>query len=181
MRGYFSKLVFFCSFALLLLAASCQQKPTGVVTVQTSQQPEEKPDPYVEGNKRILALEQEEIELVIKRHHWNMTTTGTGLNYEVLEQGSGPRFAEGDSVSIKYSIALLSGKEIYNSDTDGIKTFRVNKSEEIPALHEIIQLVSPGAKVRMVIPSHLAYGAGGDGNEIKGREALIMNIEILNH
>lgn len=181
MKGYFSNWGLCCSCALLLLAASCQQKPTGVVTVQTSQQQEEKPDPYVEGNKRILALEQEEIELVIKRHHWNMTTTGTGLNYEVLEQGSGPRFAEGDSVSMKYSIALLSGKEIYNSDTDGVKTFRVNKSEEIPALHEIAQLVSPGAKVRMVIPSHLAYGAGGDGHEIKGREALIMNIEILNH
>ena len=55
------------------------------------------------------------------------------------------------------------------------------KSEEIPALHEVAKLVSPGAKVRMVVPSHLAYGAGGDGDKIKGREALIMNIEIINH
>lgn len=166
---------------LLLWMGSCHQKPTGVVTMQTSQQVEEEFDPYIEGNKRILALEQEEIELVIKRHHWNMTTTGTGLNYEVLEPGKGCRFVEGDSVSMKYTIALLSGKVLYDSENDGVKTFRVNKTEEIPALHEIAQLVAPGAKVRMVVPSHLAYGVGGDGQEIKGREALIMNIEILNH
>lgn len=181
MKGYFSRLFFCCLCVSLLLATSCHQKPTGVVIVQTSQKEPDKTDPYVEGNKRILALEQEEIDLVIKRHHWNMTTTGTGLNYEVIEQGSGACFVEGDSVSMKYRIALLSGKEVYNSDTDGIKTFRVNRSEEIPALHEIAQLVSPGAKLRMVVPSHLAYGAGGDGQKIKGREALMMDIEILNH
>ena len=179
MRGYCSKLIL-CSICLMLLC-SCRQKPTGVVTVQNTQATEEKIDPYIVGNKRIVSLEQEEMELVIKRHHWNMKTTGTGLNYEVIEQGSGACFVEGDSVSMKYTIALLSGKIIYDSEKDGIKTFRVNKSEEIPALHEIVQLVSPGAKVRMVVPSHLAYGAGGDGEQINGREALIMNIEILNH
>ena len=135
----------------------------------------------MEGNKRILALETEEIELVIKRHHWNMQSTGTGLYYEVLASGSGPCYTEGDSVALKYTIALLSGTVVYDSETDGIKTFRVEKSEEIPALHEMARLVSPGAKVRMVVPSHLAYGAGGDGNQIKGREALIMNVEFLNH
>ena len=181
MRANCSKLTLCCISLLLLWTVACHHKPTGVVTVQTSQSTEETKDPYVEGNKRILALEQEEIALVIKRHHWNMTTTGTGLNYEIIEQGSGTCFSEGDSVVMKYTTALLSGKVIYDSETDGVKTFRVNKTEEIPALHEIAQLVAPGAKVRMVVPSHLAYGAGGDGQQIKGREALIMNIEILNH
>ncbi|MBO4655148.1 MAG: FKBP-type peptidyl-prolyl cis-trans isomerase [Bacteroidales bacterium] len=181
MRENCSKLALSCIFFLLLWTVACNHKPTGVVTVQSSQVSEEKPDPYIEGNKRILALEQEEIALVIKRHHWNMQTSGTGLNYEIIAQGSGACFAEGDSVAMKYTTALLSGKVIYDSEKDGIKTFRVNKTEEIPALHEIAQLVSPGAKVRMVVPSHLAYGAGGDGQQIKGREALIMNIEILNH
>lgn len=180
MRGFCFKLII-SSLCILLLLGACRQKPTGVVTVQNSRPQKEQTDPYIIGNKRIVSLEQEEMDLVIKRHHWNMTTTGTGLNYEVIEQGSGSCFAEGDSVSIKYTIALLSGKVIYDSETDGIKTFRVNKTEEIPALHEIAQLVSPGAKVRMVVPSHLAYGAGGDGERINGREALIMNIEILNH
>ena len=139
--------------------------------MHSSEPQEEVFDPYVEGNKRILALETEEIELVIKRHHWNMQETGTGLYYELLSPGTGECFVEGDSVAMKYTIALLSGNVIYDSETDGVKTFRVEKSEEIPALHEVAKLVSPGAKVRMVVPSHLAYGAGGDGNKIKGREA----------
>lgn len=165
----------------LSLLGACGHKTTGVVSVGGNEVVEEKPDPFIQGNKRILALEQEEIALVIKRHHWNMTTTGTGLNYEILKQGSGSCFMEGDSVAVKYTIQLLSGEEVYNSETDGIKTFRVEKSEEIPALHEVAKLLSPGAKARLVVPSHLAYGAGGDGNRIKGREALIMNVEIVNH
>lgn len=171
---------------LLLLGSlssfyACDNKTTGVVTVGGNNVVEEKPDPYIQGNKRILALEQEEIALVIKRHHWNMMMTGTGLNYEIIQQGKGERFVEGDSVALKYTIQLLSGEEVYNSETDGVKTFRVEKSEEIPALHEAAKLLSPGAKARLVIPSHLAYGAAGDGNRIKGREALIMNVEILSH
>ena len=169
------------SASMLISFTACRQKATGVVSVHSSEPQEETFDPYVVGNKRILALETEEIELVIKRHKWNMQTTGTGLFYEVLSPGNGPCFVEGDSVAMKYTIALLSGKKVYDSETDGIKTFRVEKSEEIPALHEIAKLVSPGAKVRMVVPSHLAYGAGGDGDKINGREALIMNIEIINH
>ena len=169
------------SASMLMSFISCRQKATGVVNVHSSESQEEVFDPYVEGNKRILALETEEIELVIKRHHWNMQSTGTGLYYEILTPGTGSCFLEGDSVAMKYTMALLSGKKIYDSETDGIKTFRVEKSEEIPALHEIAKLVSPGAKVRMVVPSHLAYGVGGDGNKINGREALIMNIEVINH
>lgn len=175
------QITIFLSVLMLISITACRQKTTGVVNVHSSGPKEAPVDPYVEGNKRILALETEEIELVIKRHQWNMTTTGTGLNYEIIEQGSGKRFMEGDSVSMKYTIALLSGQIIYDSGTDGIKTFRVDKSEEIPALHEIAKLLSPGAKVRMVVPSHLAYGAGGDGDKINGREALIMNTEIINH
>lgn len=160
---------------LLIIVGACRQKSQPVVLTQASNSnQEEKFDPYVEGNKRILSLESEEIELVIKRHHWNMEKTGTGLFVEILEPGSGSYFVEGDSVVLDYTVSLLSGEEIYNSKNDGKKTFRVDKSEEIPALHEAVKMMRPGAEARLVIPSHLAYGAGGDGNKIVGREALVM-------
>lgn len=160
--------------------SSCGNQTTGVVQVKGDQVVEEEEDPFIQGNKRILALELEEIDLVIRRHRWDMQTTGTGLCYQLLKQGTGRCFVEGDSVALKYSIRLLSGETVYDSETDGVKTFRVDKSEEIPALHEAAKLLSPGAEARLVIPSHLAYGAGGDGNKIKGREAIIMNLEVLN-
>lgn len=171
----------FC-FVLLILFAACSQNPTATVSINSGNaEPEEEFDPYVEGNKRILALETEEIDLVVKRHRWIMMETGTGLRYQILKPGNGHLFVEGDSVAFNYTISLLSGEEIYNSEKDGVKTFVVEKSEEIPALHELAKLVSPGTQIRAIVPSHLAYGAAGDGQEIKGREALIYEMEILNH
>ena len=105
------------SVSMLINFTACRQKATGVVNVHSSEPQEEVFDPYVEGNKRILALETEEIELVIKRHHWNMQETGTGLYYELLSPGTGECFVEGDSVAMKYTIALLSGNVIYDSET----------------------------------------------------------------
>lgn len=167
---------------LVVLSVACKQKPVEQVSINGDNAVvEEEFDPYIEGNRRILALENEEIDLVVKRHHWNMMETGTGLRYQILEPGNGHLFVEGDSVAFNYTISLLSGKEVYNSETDGVKTFRVEKSEEIPALHELAKLVSPGTKVRAIVPSHLAYGAAGDGNKIVGREPLIYSIEIINH
>lgn len=180
MKAFYSK--FFLGTALLCLIpglSSCREKPQQVSIRHGQPAPEEKADPFVKGNQRILALEQEEINLVVKRHKWQMEATGTGLMIQILSPGTGNYYAEGDSLSYNYKIKLLSGEEIYNSEKDGIKTFRIDKTEEIPALHEAAKLLKPQAKARLVIPSHLAYGATGDGQRIKGREALIMEVECL--
>jgi FKBP-type peptidyl-prolyl cis-trans isomerase len=67
---------------------------------------------------------------------------------------------------------------IYCSDSLGKKHFVVNRSEEIDALHEAVQLLRPGAKARLVIPSYLAYGVAGDGDRIQGLQPIIMEITL---
>lgn len=170
-------------FVTVLMTSVCacgnKSKVTGVVVSDDKQPKEDKLAPYVEGNKRIMQWEKEEMELFIKRYGWDMQRTGTGLYIEILEPGQGDKIQTEQQVSMKYQTFLLSGEMVYNSETDGIKTFTVDKSEEIDGLHEAVKLLKPGAKARLVIPPYLAYGVAGDGERINGRLPIAMIIEII--
>ena len=160
----------------LLLAAACHDRQTGQV-VSTDKEPAvDKDAPYVEGNKKILQWENEEIDLFVKRYGWDMTRTGTGLRIQIVEPGEGDCYKEGDRVTLDHETFLLSGERVYS----GEKSFTVGRSEEITGLHEAVQLLRPGAKARLVIPSHLAYGVAGDGDQIKGRVPVAMILRIKN-
>jgi FKBP-type peptidyl-prolyl cis-trans isomerase len=135
-------------------------------------------DPFVIGNKKIVELENEEIELFIKHYRWKMIQTKTGLRYEITNKGVGKNIKKGETVTLEYSSMLLNKEEIYNSNNDGVKRFIVEKSEEIAALHETVQLMNRGCEARIIIPSHLAYGASGDGDKIMPYQTLIMKIKV---
>ena len=109
-----------------------------------------------------------------------MTKTETGLRYEILKEGNGQKIELGETVTLEYNTLLLSGEEIYNSKDDGEKQFVVEKTEEIAGLHEAVQLMKKGGEARLIIPSHLAYGAAGDGNKIKQYQTIIMRVRIKN-
>jgi len=155
------------------------QKVTGTVVSSSNEGKEDKDAPYVEGNKNIMRRENEEMQMFIGRYGWEMQRTPTGLYVEVLAPGAGDLFREGDRVALKYRTFLLSGEQVYNSDSNGVKTFIVNRSEEIDALHEVAQMLRPGARARLVIPSHLGYGVTGDGDRIQGLQPFMMEIHVL--
>ena len=172
-----------CFLALMTLfvcaLTSChRQNATGSVVVSSEGEKTEKADPYVEGNKNIMRRENEEIQMFVKRYGWEMQRTPTGLYIEVMEPGSGELYKENDPVTLEYRTFLLSGELIYCSDSLGVKQFVVNRSEEIDALHEAVQLLRPGAKARLVIPSYLAYGVAGDGDRIRGLQPIMMEIRL---
>lgn len=173
-----------CFLALLTLFSSafysCHRKnATGSVIGSSEKEKMEKTDPYVEGNKNIMRRENEEIQMFLKRYGWDMQRTPTGLYIEVLEPGNGELYKENDPVTLEYSTFLLSGEMIYSSDSLGAKQFVVNRSEEIDALHEAAQMLRPGARARLVIPSYLAYGVAGDGDRIQGLQPVMMEIKLL--
>ena len=160
------------------LTVSCDHKATGTVVSFSEEVKEDKDAPYVEGNKNIMRRENEEIQMFLKRYGWDMQRTPTGLYIEVLSPGNGELYKENDPVTLEYRTFLLSGEMIYCSDSLGKKHFVVNRSEEIDALHEAVQLLRPGAKARLVIPSYLAYGVAGDGDRIQGLQPVMMEIKI---
>ncbi|MBP5496021.1 MAG: FKBP-type peptidyl-prolyl cis-trans isomerase [Bacteroidales bacterium] len=175
------KLLFFIVLTVLVsgFSACRDRKPTGSVVSSSEEPKEDKDAPYVEGNKNIMRRENEEMQMFINRYGWQMQRTPTGLYIQILEPGTGDLFKENDPVTLKYRTFLLSGEQVYSSDSNGVKSFVVNRSEEIDALHEAAQMLRPGAKARLVISSHLGYGVAGDGDRIRGLQPFMMEISVL--
>lgn len=172
------KLLTNCLFCAAMLAAGCNNGPTGTVVRDSDKAADDRYAPYVEGNKNIMRRENEEMLMFINRYGWRMERSGTGLYYEITAPGKGETFVEGDLVTLEYSTFLLSGEKVYDSDSSGVKSFIVNRSEEIDALHEIAHKLRPGASAVMVIPSHLAYGVAGDGDRIAGLQPIVMKVHV---
>lgn len=160
-------------------SACRDQKVTGNVVSSSQVEKEDKDAPFVEGNKNIMRRENEEMQLFIQRYGWQMQRTPTGLYVEILEPGDGALFVEGDRVALRYHTFLLSGEQIYGSDSADVKVFTVDRSEEIGALHEVAKMLRPGAKARLVIPSYLGYGVAGDGDRIRGLQPFMMEVSVL--
>jgi FKBP-type peptidyl-prolyl cis-trans isomerase len=173
--------VFVLAVLVGTFAACRDHGVTGSVVTSSETAEEDKDAPYVEGNKNIMRRENEEMQMFIRRYGWQMQRTPTGLYIQILEPGSGDLYVENDRVAVAYRTFLLSGEQVYCSDSDGVKRFMVNRSEEIDALHEAVQLLRPGAKARLVIPSHLGYGVAGDGDRIQGLQPFMMEISMLDN
>jgi FKBP-type peptidyl-prolyl cis-trans isomerase len=104
--------------------------------------------------------------------------TDSGLQYKVLEEGSGESPGPQDRVTVHYTGKLLSGKVFDSSRKRGQPaTFGVN--QVIPGWTEALQLMKPGAKYRLWIPSELAYGKQGAGETIKPGATLMFTVELL--
>lgn len=107
-----------------------------------------------------------------------VTTTASGLEYEVLKAGSGDHPKPSDLVQVNYKGTLLDGTTFDSSyDRGQPATFRLD--QVIPGWTEGLQLMTPGSKYRFVIPSNLAYGEQGAGDKIGPNATLVFEVELL--
>ena len=116
---------------LLLTLSSCKDNTQIQKLENPTQVQDDSETPLLRGNKKMLALENEDIELFIKRYKWNMIKTGTGLRYEIVEKGTGSIPKKGDAVELEFVTQLLTGDTIYTSKERGVKKFQVEKTDEI--------------------------------------------------
>ena len=102
----------------------------------------------------------------------------SGLQYQVLNQGSGKSPAKNDSVTTHYHGTLLDGTVFDSSYERGEPaTFPVNGV--IAGWTEALQKMKEGDKWRLFIPSNLAYGTRGAGDDIGPNATLIFDVELL--
>jgi FKBP-type peptidyl-prolyl cis-trans isomerase FklB len=105
-------------------------------------------------------------------------TTTSGLQYKVLKEGAGEPPKATDSVVTHYKGTLLDGTEFDSSyKRNEPATFPVNRV--IPGWTEALQLMKPGSKYQLFIPSKLAYGERGAGRDIGPNSALIFEVELI--
>lgn len=108
-----------------------------------------------------------------------VTTTASGLQYEVIELGTGEKPKSTDTVNVHYHGTLIDGTVFDSSVTRGIPaTFGVH--QVIKGWTEALQLMPVGSKYRLYIPEDLAYGAHPHpGGAIKPFMTLIFDVELL--
>ncbi len=107
-----------------------------------------------------------------------VTTLPSGLQYTVIEAGTGKTPKATDTVVTNYRGTLINGTEFDSSYKRGKPaTFPVNGV--IKGWTEALQLMKEGAKWKLFIPSDLAYGERGAGNTIGPNATLIFDIELI--
>jgi FKBP-type peptidyl-prolyl cis-trans isomerase len=104
-------------------------------------------------------------------------TTASGLQYEVITQGTGEKPLATDSVTCHYKGTLLNGVEFDNSFSRGQPITFALKGV-IPGWTEALQLMSVGSKYKLYIPYTLGYGAF-DYGPIPGGSMLTFEVELL--
>ena len=107
-----------------------------------------------------------------------VTTTDSGLQYKVETAGEGDSPAASDSVSVHYEGRLLDGT-VFDSSYQRGAPASFGVGQVIPGWTEALQLMKPGAKWEVWIPSELAYGPRGAGGDIGPNEVLNFTIELI--
>jgi FKBP-type peptidyl-prolyl cis-trans isomerase FkpA len=152
----------------------------------------------VEAYQKTLADQaQKEEPVKIKKYvadnKLKVTTTPSGLVYEITKEGSGPKPAPGDTVVVNYVGRYISGKVFESSiKAEAIKAklpinpmnpykplrFALGARGMIPGLEEGLQLVNKGSKATFILPSKLAYGEQGN-QQIQPFTTMIFEVELV--
>ena len=104
--------------------------------------------------------------------------TASGLQYEVLEEGTGAIPTSTDRVVVHYTGKLIDGT-VFDSSVERGEPAAFGVTQVIPGWVEALQMMKEGAKWRLYIPSELAYGANGAGNVIGPNATLIFDVELI--
>ena len=125
-------------------------------------------------------LELEKVFLAGNAKKSGVVTTASGLQYQVITQGKGPKPKSEDRVSVHYAGTLLDGTE-FDSSYKRNEPAQFVLSSVVPGWNEALQLMPVGSKYKLWIPAKLGYGeAGTPGGPIPPNSTLVFEVELLN-
>ena len=105
-------------------------------------------------------------------------TTESGLQYKVVTEGKGVKPTAEDKVKVHYKGTLLDGK-VFDSSIERGEPAEFGVGQVIKGWTEGLQLMPVGSKYTFWIPSDLAYGERGAGQDIKPNSVLVFEVELL--
>lgn len=111
------------------------------------------------------------------RQRDSVTTTDSGLQYEVIEQGNGESPAADDRVTVHYTGELIDGT-VFDSSRERGEPTTFGLQQVIPGWTEGLQLMNEGDRYRLYVPPQMAYGENGPPS-IGPNQALIFDVELI--
>ena len=125
------------------------------------------------GNKK-----EGEAFLAENKRKEGVVTLPSGLQYQVMKEGTGPKPTLNDRVKVHYHGTLLDGT-IFDRSVDRGEPIELGVSGVIPGWTEALMLMPVGSKWKLFIPSSLAYGDNQAGKDIKPGSTLVFEVELI--
>lgn len=138
---------------------------------------------YTKENKRLNDLETQKIAQFIAQDSLTVYKTspyGFWYTYEtkISENTAFPKV--GDEVVFSYDIRNLDDEIIYSKEVLGLKNYKIDREDFIPAIQQGIKLMKLGETVTFVIPFYSAFGIAGDGNKIGIYQSIKSTVTLIN-
>ncbi len=124
------------------------------------------------------AIDEGEKFLAENKKRKEVTTTESGLQFEVLTPGNGPMPKDTNTVKVHYTGTLLNGK-VFDSSRERGEPIEFQLNGVIRGWTEGVQLMPVGSRYKFYIPYQLAYGTQGSPPVIPGGSMLIFDVELL--
>jgi len=137
--------------------------------------------------QNTAAMQKEKDERLLRSYFAskkiNPSKTASGLYYLVTKKGSGENAKPGQRVSMKYLGTFLDGKKFDANVDDNFNSthpfsFILGMGQVIKGWDEGVQLLSPGTRATLYLPSGLAYGESGRG-PIPPNSVLVFDVELV--
>jgi FKBP-type peptidyl-prolyl cis-trans isomerase FklB len=116
--------------------------------------------------------------LQINKQKAGVKELSSGLQYEILKQGEGAKPEASDKVKCHYHGTLINGK-VFDSSLERNEPAVFSVNQVIPGWKEALQLMPAGSEWKLFIPSELAYGERGAGENIEPNSTLIFDVKLL--
>tara|TARA_B100001287_G_scaffold83458_1_gene69613 strand:+ start:9170 stop:9781 length:612 start_codon:yes stop_codon:yes gene_type:complete len=135
---------------------------------------------FIKAQDKAIKQRTEEGEkfLAENAERKEVTTLESGLQYEILKNGNGPKPKLNDQVTTHYHGTLIDGT-VFDSSVDRGQPATFPVSGVIKGWTEALQLMEVGSKWKLYIPYNLAYGEKGAGAQIGPYTTLIFEVELI--
>ena len=131
------------------------------------------------SNKVSMTKEEGKKFLAENKKRSGIVELPSGLQYEVIKQGTGPKPKATDTVKAHYAGRTISAKEDFDNSYKRGQPLVIPVGGVIQGWVQALQLMPVGSKWKLFIPSDLGYGDRGAGGAIPGGSVLIFEIELI--
>lgn len=172
--------MFKCFYILVfstILYASCESNPPVPIDNTVNWTSENSSD----LNQGWVKDEQFLIDEFVDRHHWEMTTSASGLRYMIYEFGNEINLLAkpGQLACVEYEVAPLGDTVVYRSNPGKPDCFKIEMDYVEYGIHEAITYMRVGDKAKIILPNHLAHGLLGDDLKIPPLSAVVYDLKII--